>query len=42
MVDDVTQFTERACSKGGLGIFQAIHTIPLMLAHGLKLQKFGA
>jgi 2,3-bisphosphoglycerate-independent phosphoglycerate mutase len=41
-VDDVAAFTERACAKGLLGRFRAIHAMPLMLAHALKLKKFGA
>lgn len=40
--DDVASFTERACVAGGLGRFNAIHAMPLMLAHALKLQKYGA
>jgi 2,3-bisphosphoglycerate-independent phosphoglycerate mutase len=41
-VDDVAAFTERACAKGYLGRFRSISAMPLMLAHALKLQKFGA
>ena len=41
-VDDVTAFTERACAKGILGRFRSISAMPLMLAHGLKLKKYGA
>jgi len=41
-VDAVERFTERECSKGGLGRFQAVDAMPLMLANGLKLRKFGA
>jgi 2,3-bisphosphoglycerate-independent phosphoglycerate mutase len=40
--DDVTEFTEAACAKGGLGRFLAVHEMPLMLASALKLEKFGA
>ncbi len=40
--DDVASFTEKACVAGGLGRFNAIHAMPLMLAHALKLQKYGA
>lgn len=40
--DDVAAFTERACAKGMLGRFRAISAMPLMLAHALKLQKYGA
>jgi len=41
-VDDVQSFTERACSKGILGRFRSISAMPLMLAHALKLNKYGA
>jgi 2,3-bisphosphoglycerate-independent phosphoglycerate mutase len=41
-VDDVRAFTERACAKGILGRFRSISAMPLMLAHALKLQKYGA
>jgi 2,3-bisphosphoglycerate-independent phosphoglycerate mutase len=40
--DDVTEFTEAACARGGLGRFLAIDEMPLMLASALKLEKFGA
>ncbi len=40
--DDVAMFTERACAKGLLGRFRSISAMPLMLAHALKLQKYGA
>ena len=40
--DDVAAFTERACAKGLLGRFRSLSAMPLMLAHALKLQKFGA
>jgi 2,3-bisphosphoglycerate-independent phosphoglycerate mutase len=40
--DPVSQFTERACAAGSLGIFAAQELMPLMLANGLRLTKFGA
>ena len=40
--DDVTEFTEAACARGGLGRFLAVHEMPLILASALKLEKFGA
>jgi 2,3-bisphosphoglycerate-independent phosphoglycerate mutase len=41
-IDDVQEFSEAACAKGGLGRFLAVHEMPLMLASALKLEKFGA
>ncbi|MGD1008612.1 MAG: 2,3-bisphosphoglycerate-independent phosphoglycerate mutase [Candidatus Aminicenantales bacterium] len=41
-VDDVAEFTERACGRGLLGRFRALYAMPLMLAHALKLKKYGA
>lgn len=40
--DGIRRFTERQCQKGQLGRFQAVQVLPLMLANGLKLKKFGA
>ena len=40
--DDQTQFGESACARGGLGTFLATDAMPLMLAHALRLEKFGA
>ncbi|MCJ7748288.1 MAG: 2,3-bisphosphoglycerate-independent phosphoglycerate mutase [Desulfobacterales bacterium] len=40
--DSIRRFTERQCPRGQLGRFQAMDVIPLMLANGLKLKKFGA
>ena len=40
--DGIRRFTERHCQKGQLGRFPAKDVIPLMLANGLKLKKFGA
>lgn len=36
------KFSERACARGGLGIFDAVHLISLMMAGGRRLAKFGA
>jgi 2,3-bisphosphoglycerate-independent phosphoglycerate mutase len=35
-------FNEKECLKGCLGIFPSVKVMPLMLAHSLKLIKFGA
>ncbi len=35
-------FTERECLKGEFGIFHSTDIIPLMLANGMRLKKFGA
>ena len=40
--EGIRRFTERHCQKGQLGRFPAKDVIPLMLANGLKLKKFGA
>jgi len=40
--DKVIRFSEKECSQGYLGRFQAIYAMPLMLAHARKMKKFGA
>lgn len=40
--DAAKRLTELECVKGLLGRFESIHALPLMLAHALKLNKFGA
>lgn len=40
--DDVDCLTERACAKGLLGRFPSLNAMSLMLAHALKLKKYGA
>jgi 2,3-bisphosphoglycerate-independent phosphoglycerate mutase len=40
--DGIRRFTERQCQRGQLGRFPAVDILPLMLANGLKLKKFGA
>jgi 2,3-bisphosphoglycerate-independent phosphoglycerate mutase len=40
--DRIRRFTEMDCQKGQLGRFPAKYILPLMLANGLKLKKFGA
>lgn len=40
--DPVTQFAERACAAGSLGVFPSHHLMPLVMANALRLTKFGA
>jgi 2,3-bisphosphoglycerate-independent phosphoglycerate mutase len=40
--DGIRRFTEKQCQKGQLGRFPAWDVMPLILANGLKLKKFGA
>ena len=40
--DAVEQFAERACSAGSLGTLPAHDLMPLVLAHALRLTKYGA
>jgi 2,3-bisphosphoglycerate-independent phosphoglycerate mutase len=40
--DDVTQFGERHCLRGGLGQFEAKHLMLLAMGHAGRLGKYGA
>ena len=40
--DEVRAFGERACMRGGLGVFPATDLMPLAMANALRLAKFGA
>ena len=40
--DRVKEFSESACTSGGLGRFPATQIMPLVMANALKLTKFGA
>ena len=40
--DAAQSFGETECLKGGLGQFQAMYLMPLLLAHADRLGKFGA
>ncbi len=40
--DACQSFDEGECLKGGLGQFQAMYLMPLLLAHADRLGKFGA
>jgi len=40
--DAVERFSERACGAGCLGTLPAHDLMPLILAHALRLTKYGA
>ena len=40
--DEGRRFTERECLRGSLGRFCAVELMPQLLAHALKLKRFGA
>ncbi len=40
--DEVTEFGETQCLRGGLGQFQAMYLLPLAMAHAGRLMKYGA
>jgi 2,3-bisphosphoglycerate-independent phosphoglycerate mutase len=40
--DGSTAFTERVCARGGLGTLESKYLMGLLLAHALRLEKFGA
>ena len=40
--DGSTAFTERVCARGGLGTLESQYLMGLLLAHALRLEKFGA
>ncbi|MCX7784708.1 MAG: 2,3-bisphosphoglycerate-independent phosphoglycerate mutase [candidate division WOR-3 bacterium] len=40
--DNWEKFSEKNCAKGSLGIFPQTKVMQLLLAHSLKLKKFGA
>lgn len=40
--DGLSEFSERACARGGLGRIRAMDILPLALAHAGRLSKFGA
>jgi 2,3-bisphosphoglycerate-independent phosphoglycerate mutase len=42
LADAVDRFTERACAAGCLGTMPAHDLMPLVLAHALRLTKYGA
>jgi len=40
--DDQVSFGERSCARGGFGTCSSMDTMPLALAHALRLNKYGA
>lgn len=40
--DEVAEYSERACLRGGLGQIHATELMPLAMANALKLNKYGA
>ena len=40
--DGITEFGERACLRGSLGILPAKHILPIAMAHAHRLTKYGA
>jgi 2,3-bisphosphoglycerate-independent phosphoglycerate mutase len=40
--DSVAEFSESGCARGSLGRFPGVDIMPLAMANGLKLAKFGA
>jgi 2,3-bisphosphoglycerate-independent phosphoglycerate mutase len=38
----VEEFGERTCVRGSIGYMPAVKLMNLLLAHSLKLKKFGA
>jgi len=42
IIPEKKRFTERNCAVGNLGTMKSMDIMPLLLAHSLKLKKFGA
>jgi 2,3-bisphosphoglycerate-independent phosphoglycerate mutase len=39
---NVEEFGERACIRGSIGHMRSVQLMNLLLAHALKLNKYGA
>ena len=42
LIDNVKKFDEVSCIAGALGRMRSVELMPLVLAHALRLTKFGA
>jgi 2,3-bisphosphoglycerate-independent phosphoglycerate mutase len=40
--DGVSEFGERACLRGSLGVLPAKHILPVALANAGRIMKYGA
>jgi 2,3-bisphosphoglycerate-independent phosphoglycerate mutase len=40
--DSISEFGERACARGSLGVLPATHILPIALANAGRIAKYGA